>query len=227
MKMTMNEHPSDGSAESKHVSTIEASLRSLAGDWDDKFSSEVSDEETDRLKAAAIALLHKLGNVSFKTTLRWWDGCHCHGHDESVDIEASTPEELGRNLGEQRHRAKAHRLDNVSERAIEEAQWVISASESDRSAAFAAYTRARDHRSAITATKAAIDAASRNLDADLALLKEQQAVYDLLLSDLNDEAKRRRLEQTEALRARINGQKHSLTELQQRLTEQLAAAKAP
>ena len=157
------------------VAAAAAALQALATGWDDSFYV-VSDEQQDQLRSAAISLLRKLGGVAYKTTISWWDGCHCHGHDESVAVEASTPEELGALVAG--HQGSFDGLPSAKAccSALDGAEWTVTAGESDRSAANVAYKRGTERSQTTTTLKGLLDAAQKTLKAtEEEVMKQQQA----------------------------------------------------
>lgn len=81
------------------ASLVEALLATLAeevGYTDDYNPGRV-------VRAAVLDYLTRTGTLNLTCTVRWHEGCHCHGSSEQETLEESTLEGMGRALAQHNH----------------------------------------------------------------------------------------------------------------------------
>jgi len=109
------------------------------------------------------------GSPTYRLTVSWWNGCHCHGREGSENLEAATIEEMAEQVADHEH-GEAKDVNEItwSSTLTEEERTAFAAAFASRTAANTERAKAAaEHKATLERARTAADALKRAQD-DLA-----------------------------------------------------------
>ena len=127
------------------------------------------------VRAAALDYLTRTGTLSLACTVRWHEGCHCHGSSEQETLEESTLAEMGRALAQHNH------ADGSD---IGETRWVLTLKDNEEEAIRSAYNLETTKAARVAKAKEVLGKAQADLESATSVVNRLQASLDSVRHEL-------------------------------------------